>query len=919
MITEKFFQWQNPILCKSIYPMREEKLRDFLVFFNEIDLWAAYKDKHVSDLKSEIEAALRAKSEALVKAFEAYNQFRSYFLNVDVSAAIEDSALSDEKEIDKINQVHSAFIKYLPQYEDVRKEEYFVKSQMTQWKEHCRILQQQVEQKQRRLKNIAPDHPRRAQETEELERMQATLRIANQELERLRAFSDAIAAIKERRLAFDKEQKKGEARKEQIDRRLEDLSRKLKPLEPRQQELASILQRLKSPPNFGDLQAYFFKPDVSSELRSQAPQIEQPLIDQINHLHKALTDQLGYSSRPSIQMSTIQTHTYNWGLELKKLEKEAAKLETDLRNMPPQWSKRPERERRLQQIRDVDAKIMTAEIEKIKDFSAALEFSIKPKDELVKDFQANEAELKKIQQSVSELRLEEEKLKEEAKTLDAQSEGALNRFMTTYVPDKEITVRDVVIWKGDAYKASLSDKGQMELLELVAKRFWSQPERYPIWLQYMVVHFSGMRYASAHGSWADPKDLLVRMQAPSIEAKIKALDDEAIEKLCQEKIATYESPVPGTSPKLALAKEKDWRTRVGWNLPNIKSHGPKTRRRGLMELTKDEFAYEISLKSTQEVLKILLSVKGQFPDWAWKQIIGLTPLRTTEVTDPDWENFTSNSDPDRFSRESSTLRLILSEWRSHNTTLWRQEHERTQELIVTRAVCNETAEHCQHLRGHRPPGGLTSKPDWYLKNERENKISGDHRAYYVRPASEDDFTMGASILWLRFVNSEPNAWQIAKNITTKDGVGIMPDKRGSKTGGSGWVYQSGSTITRSRKISGEKNQRVTENQWLRWIHEATVAEVCETAEGKMVLTYETALPDDDRGTSAIGVFMKPLYWFLEDGTEDDYNRCFVGYVPEGQLPVENIARMLDWEKILLRPVKPDEIRAYQKVYPFFAH
>ncbi|MFN2153535.1 MAG: hypothetical protein ACK2T5_18175, partial [Anaerolineales bacterium] len=71
MITEKFFQWQNPILCKSIYPMREEKLRDFLVFFNEIDLWAAYKDKHVSDLKSEIEAALRAKSEAFVKAFEA--------------------------------------------------------------------------------------------------------------------------------------------------------------------------------------------------------------------------------------------------------------------------------------------------------------------------------------------------------------------------------------------------------------------------------------------------------------------------------------------------------------------------------------------------------------------------------------------------------------------------------------------------------------------------------------------------------------------------------------------------------------------------------------------------------------------------------------------------------------------------------
>ncbi len=39
------FQWQNEILCKTIYPMRETKLRDFLRFFMEIDIWAEYKDK----------------------------------------------------------------------------------------------------------------------------------------------------------------------------------------------------------------------------------------------------------------------------------------------------------------------------------------------------------------------------------------------------------------------------------------------------------------------------------------------------------------------------------------------------------------------------------------------------------------------------------------------------------------------------------------------------------------------------------------------------------------------------------------------------------------------------------------------------------------------------------------------------------
>jgi hypothetical protein len=484
--------------------------------------------------------------------------------------------------------------------------------------------------------------------------------------------------------------------------------------------------------------------------------------------------------------------------------------------------------------------------------------------------------------------------------------------MTTYIPDKEITVKDVAIWESEAYRAVLMAKDQMELLEEAAKRFWAQPERYPPWLQYMVIHFSGMRYASAHGSWADPRDLLTRLQAPDIEAEIKALDDETIKERCQEKIAAYETPNEA-SPKLATAQEKDWKTRLSWHLPNIKSRGPKTRRRGLTELSQDEAAYELWCQPADAALAILLSMQEQFPGWAWKQIVKLTPLRVNEVTDPDWEDLTNQ--PTSYSGEDNKLRMILSEWRSHNTTLWRQEHERSHELIVSRAVCNETAEHCQHLRGHKPPGGLTPKAKWYLANEGKKDFPGEPQPYYTRPTSEEDFTMGASILWLRFVNKEPNAWQIAKSVTTKEGVGLLPDKTGGKKGGSGWVYKAGDTVTRSRKVTGEKKKRITEKQWLRWIHEATIAEVGETAEGQVVLTYETALPDDDRGTSSIGIFQKPLWWFLTDGKEDDYNRCFVGYVPEGQLPVENIARMLDWEKILLRPIKPDEIEEYKKTYP----
>ncbi|HET9910582.1 MAG TPA: hypothetical protein VFQ13_01770, partial [Anaerolineales bacterium] len=214
---------------------------------------------------------------------------------------------------------------------------------------------------------------------------------------------------------------------------------------------------------------------------------------------------------------------------------------------------------------------------------------------------------------------------------------------------------------------------------------------------------------------------------------------------------------------------------------------------------------------------------------------------------------------------------------------------------VTRLVCNEAAEHCQHIRGQLPPGGLAAKPKWYLDAER--KLPG---AYFVRPTSEKDYTQGASILWLRFVSfsvMNPSEWQIAKRIETKQKVGLLPGEFMKKRGASGWMYNFGEVTTRSRTtIMSDKQPRV-ENQWLRWIHEATVAEVAETADGMMVLTFETALPGGDHATSAVGLFKMPLRWHLSDGTEDQYNRSFVGYIPEGQVPVEHLQTMLDWNKI----------------------
>jgi hypothetical protein len=686
-IPQTYFQWQNEFLCKTIYPMREQKLRDFLTYYMEVDVWSLYKDKDINALTNEVYEYKRAWELNAVAAQKEYASLRDYFLKMDVRVDYSNFQPIDEVELTEINNFHALFASWP---KDIRGERSFVEGIITSWAQHLKVIRDWIKSRRRRHEGMDPAHPKYIPEGEALKfKESTTLPMAEQEMDKLRAFRATYDKIEERKLAWYKLSKKD--------------------------------------PNF---------------------------------------------------------------------------------------------------------KIPEAE------------------------------------------------------------------FITKFPPEKQINNRDIAYWKVEEYTKSIAKKNQYELLDMINQRFRKEPKRFPLWLQYMVVHFSGMRYASAHGSWVDPKDLIVRLRAPKIEEEIIALDDAAIEKLCKEKVAAYEIPTVVPKPKLAGAQEKEWRDKIGWYLPNLKVRDPKTRRQGLTDLNKAEDAYEINSRSTQEALATLLSMKAAFPRWAWKEIVKFTPLRVSEVSDLEWEKLTPQEVEERNAEQSKDLRAVMNAWENHDPAAWRDEHGRTLELIVTRAVCNETAEHCQHIRGHLPPGGLTPKPKWYVKNETENKLPG---SYFVRPTSEKDYTQGASILWLRFVNSSttnPSEWQIARWIETKQKVGLLPAEFTTKKAKDGeWAYTFGAVITRSRTTITPDKQKVVESQWLRWIHEATVAEVAETADGMVVITFETALPDGDKATSAVGAFKMPLKWHLSDGTEDQYNRSFVGYIPEGQVPVEQMKMMLDWNKI----------------------
>src|SRR5512143_3037774 len=76
--SQVYFQWQNEFLCKTIYPMREVKLRDFLIYYMEVDVWSQYKDQDVDALTNEVSAYKKACEINAAAARKEYASLRDY-------------------------------------------------------------------------------------------------------------------------------------------------------------------------------------------------------------------------------------------------------------------------------------------------------------------------------------------------------------------------------------------------------------------------------------------------------------------------------------------------------------------------------------------------------------------------------------------------------------------------------------------------------------------------------------------------------------------------------------------------------------------------------------------------------------------------------------------------------------------------
>ena len=401
--------------------------------------------------------------------------------------------------------------------------------------------------------------------------------------------------------------------------------------------------------------------------------------------------------------------------------------------------------------------------------------------------------------------------------------------------------------------------GHDELLGLILERFDADPDRkrYPDWLRYAAVHFSGIRYKSAHGTWSNPAMLIPKLEGMARDDLNKA-----------------------TPPQLQEMAQK-------FGLQNLPADLEGKKNAIFNYITAREIAPTTSMQDVSDLADLerllLMKERMHFPGWFWKEVVSHTALRLAVQKGDwtnDWEILSLDDLRERQTSKDPRWQTIWFGW-IQDIAAWRQKHYGDLSLVVTRVVCNELSEHIHDLRGIKPAAGLTAKPVWYKnlmgspalpaqlaksaqpgmdkekaaikKDTPQTPVSQvkdlpDGVFYFGRALNRSYFKPGASILSLGWTAIKPNPWQIANPIAGFDFQEQIDPTWQYALVNNEYVRTKPASQPPGQPIKKMKDEKagpagkstVPElREWLRWIHEAIVVGVFDLVDGPNVITFET--------------------------------------------------------------------------------
>ena len=247
-----------------------------MIFYQEIDLWKQYKDKSIADLQGEVKTYQETQRRLRREAYDTYQSLKGYFTGVDVAADYKSKyPVLDPNLANYLNSIRGLFKRYFPTYNNPAKENYFITIRIADLELQYKAIQREIGAIQRRIRcRVAtwPDRPKNEERQKLLETV--SLKVVEEELNKLRSLLAASTKIEKRRVELAKWQAQKLLEKKNISIKLSQRQGEVAKLEAQHKDLLQSETRIKSPTVLEELIAYFTKPDVTQEMRQAVPVID---------------------------------------------------------------------------------------------------------------------------------------------------------------------------------------------------------------------------------------------------------------------------------------------------------------------------------------------------------------------------------------------------------------------------------------------------------------------------------------------------------------------------------------------------------------------------------------------------------------------------------------------------------------------
>jgi mRNA-degrading endonuclease YafQ of YafQ-DinJ toxin-antitoxin module len=481
------YQWQNPVLLKTVYPMRALKLRDFLLFDYEVQLWEKYypiwqvfKDHLPDELRDQVKLVLEKEKEKLRQAVQEYEGD----LKTLSSAVVLDPQHDYLKRIiPAVRTMHQMFAERFEGFSQTKQANY-IRDRLAEFTALLQQVDRQLSNKQRAIRNNGNEWAERNGYPAIVQLLTDFTRpMVERELTLLRRYQAAY----ERMAEYEKQRLANEKRwREQQKAAEKDLKNLDKQVEAEQAKLNTVMEEIQRHHRMlqvQDHQDHFLTSNVKAVYRSEFDRIDEDMLDQIQRIHRQIRD-----------------HFKQPGTRADFLQGRVRFLQSILGLPPPNKNTAAARQ-----------EIGRKELDRLKDFQLAFARLENPQA-VSAGIRQLETEQAALEQKLQDIR---ERQRGPKAILD-EVIGSLNiprsEQLLAMVDQKKVSILDIVKDMSDTCRFELQNKDEQELLEEAVQIFVNNPTKYPLWLQYMVVHFSGMRYKSAHGCWQHPKRLLIELR-----------------------------------------------------------------------------------------------------------------------------------------------------------------------------------------------------------------------------------------------------------------------------------------------------------------------------------------------------------------------------------------------------------------------